>query len=409
MIHGTNARRGLGLRPFLPLRMGLDPLGKPGVELGRKESMTRFRSAVLGLAVAALAWQGSAGSATAKSPPCAPDSARLERVVTELMRKERIPGLVLGVARNDCMWVRAFGVSDVENSTPMTPESSFRLASVQKSMTAAAVLQLAGQGKLDLDAPIQRYVPDYPRKRWPITARELLSHLGGVPHYVNRDVEQHIREHRTTRESIAIFAGYDLVAEPGTRYSYSSYGYNLLGAAIESASGMAYADYMRTHVWEPAGMRDTRMDDPLALVPHRVRGYQLVDSVLQNSEFVDVSSRFAAGGTRGTVPDLLRFMIALDAGRLVADSTRRLMLTPARTRDGAPVPYGTGWQIPPFRERGSLVTNDGGQQETRTFILYEPERHLCMALAMNLEADVYGPIVLELYRAITGRTLEIER
>lgn len=369
----------------------------------------RFRSVVLGLAVAALAWPGAARSAPAESPPCAPDSARLERIVTDLMGKERIPGLVLGVARNGCTWVRAFGVSDVENGTPMTPESSFRLASVQKSMTAVGVLQLAGQGKLDLDAPIQRYVPDYPRKRWPITARELLSHLGGVPHYVNRDFEQHIREHRTTRESIAIFAGYDLVAEPGTRYSYSSYGYNLLGAAIESASGMAYADYMRTHVWEAAGMSDTRMDDPLALVPHRVRGYQLVDSVLRNSEFVDVSSRFAAGGTRGTVPDLLRFMIALDAGRLVADSTRSLMLTPARTGDGASVPYGMGWQIPPFRERGSLVTNDGGQQETRTFILYEPERHLCMALAMNLEADVYGPIVLELYRAITGRTLEIER
>lgn len=102
-------------------------------------------------------------------------------------------------------------------------------------------------------------------------------------------------------------------------------------------------------------------------------------------------------------------MITLDAGRPVADSTRILILRPAHTGDGASVPYGMGCQIPPFRDRGSLATNDGGQQETRTFILYEPERHLCMALAMNLEADVYGPIVLELYRAITGRTLAFER
>ena len=184
----------------------------------------RFLSVGLGLAMAILSWPGTARSATAESSACAPDSARLERVVTDVMRKERIPGLVVGVARSGCAWVRAFGVSDVENGTPMTPESSFRLASVQKSMTAVAVLQLAGAAKLDLDAPIQRYVPDYPRKRWPVTARKLLSHLGGVPHYVNRDVEQHIEEHRTTRESIAIFAGFDLVAEPGTRYSYSSYG-----------------------------------------------------------------------------------------------------------------------------------------------------------------------------------------
>ena len=346
----------------------------------------------------------------AKSAPCTSiDTTRVERVVVDVMHKHKIPGLVVGYVMGDCSWTRAFGLADVENATPMRVDASFRLASVQKSMTAVAVLQLAERGKLDLDTPIQRYVPFYPKKQYTVTARQLLSHLGGVPHYVHRETEQHIKEHRTTKEAVAIFAGFDLVAEPGTKYFYSSYGYNLLGAAIESASGQIYGDYLREHVWIPAGMTDTRMDDPLAIVPRRVRGYQLADTVIVNSEFIDVSSRFAAGGTRGTVPDLLRFVTAFDRGALVADSTRVRMLKPAETRDGNQVPYSMGWQIPPFKDRGSIVMNDGGQQETRTFILYDPERHLAIALAMNLEADVYGPIVLELYAAVTGRTLTVQR
>jgi CubicO group peptidase (beta-lactamase class C family) len=358
--------------------------------------------------IACLLMLSRPGAAAAQ--PCAEaDTASIVRTVREVMARARIPGLVVGFTLDTCTWVRAFGLADVENGTPMAPGASFRLASVQKTMTAVAVLQLAERGQLDLDAPIQRYVPHYPQKPWPVTARLLLSHLGGVPHYVNRAVEQHIREHRSTREAIGIFAGFELVAEPGTQYSYSSYGYNLLGAAIEGASGLSYAEYMRTHVWAPAGMVDTRMDDPLAIVPQRVRGYQLAGDTLRNSEFIDVSSRFAAGGTRGTVPDLLRFMAALGRGRLVRDSTRAEMVRAARTRDGKAVPYALGWQIPPFRDRGSLVMNDGGQQETRTFILDDPGRRVRIALAMNLEADVYGPIVLEMYRAITGRALVIER
>jgi CubicO group peptidase (beta-lactamase class C family) len=187
---------------------------------------------------------------------------------------------------------------------------------------------------MDLDAEIQTYVPSFPRKEHPVTIRQLLGHLGGIPHYVDRAKEQHIREHKSTRESVAIFENFPLVAEPGTKWVYSSYGYNLLGAAIEGASKQPYAEYMRDHVWRPAGMVATQMDDPLALIPHRVRGYQLVDGEIRNSELIDVSSRFAAGGTRGTVPDLLRFMKALNEGKLLSPKSIDTMCTPMVTRGG---------------------------------------------------------------------------
>jgi CubicO group peptidase (beta-lactamase class C family) len=205
---------------------------------------------------------------------------------------------------------------------------------------------------------------------------------------------------------VELFAGFDLVAEPGTKYSYSSYGYNLLGAAIEGASGLSYGDYMTAHVWHPAGMTDTRLDDPLALIPHRVRGYRRDESgQVKNSEFIDVSSRFAAGGTRGTVVDLLRFMQAVNGGVLLSDKSRQMMLTAARTRTGEELRYSLGWQLPPFENRGAIAGNDGGQQETRTNILMDPESGFAIALAMNLEADIYGPVIERLWELVQGKAL----
>lgn len=193
------------------------------------------------------------------------------------MSKDGIPGMSFGVAQGGETWERAFGFADVENATPARADSSYRLASVTKPMTAVAVLQLAEKGKLDLDAEIQTYVTSFPRKPFPVTVRQLLGHLGGISHYRNRDAEQHYKEHKTVSEAIDVFKDFDLVVEPGTKYSYSSYGYVLLGAAIESASGQSYGDYMREHVWQPLAMNATRLDDPLEIIPHRVRGYQILE------------------------------------------------------------------------------------------------------------------------------------
>jgi CubicO group peptidase (beta-lactamase class C family) len=348
-----------------------------------------------------------------QSAPSADLSARLQTYETRVnaaLAKEHIPGVTVGFIKDGQIWVKAFGLSDVENKVPSKPESAYRYASVQKSMTAVAVMQLVEAGKMDLDAEVQRYVPYFPKKKWPVTIRELLTHTAGIPHYVNRDVEQHFKEHKDTKQAVAVFADFDLLFQPGTKFSYSSYGYDLLGAAIEGASGQTYADYMRDHVWLPAGMKDTRMDDPLDLIPNRVRGYQLQDGKLKNSEFIDVSSRFAAGGTRGTVPDLLRFMQALNSGRLLSEKSRKLLYTPPRLADGSVggLPhtdgYAMGWNLMK-KSWGEVYTNDGGQQETRTFMINVPEKGFIMAFAINLESENYDEILFPLYELVMGEKL----
>lgn len=332
-----------------------------------------------------------------------------EDFVSLQMEKNSIPGLTVGFIKDDYVWVKGFGYADLENKIPANADMAYRLASVQKPMTAVAVLQLVEAGNINLDAEIQTYVPYFPKKKYPVTVRQLLGHLGGIPHYVNEATEQHIKEHKTTREAVAIFENFDLIAEPGTKYNYSSYGYNLLGAAIEGASKQSYADYMREHVWQPLGMNDTRMDDPIEIIPNRVRGYQIIDGEVKNSEFVDVSSRFAAGGTRGSVVDLLKFMRGLNEGRLLSTMSLALMYAPMSTRDGQQVGYAMGWQILPFENRRSIVSHDGAQQETATVILNFPEKNFAIALAMNLEGGSYGPIILRLFELVLDEQLSFKK
>ena len=320
------------------------------------------------------------------------------------MALDKTVGVTIGFMKDDFVWVKGYGYADLENKSPAKAESAYRLASVTKPMTALAVLQLVEKGKIDLDAEVQSYVPYFPKKQWPVTVRQVLGHLGGISHYKNPANELHIKEHRSTREAIAIFENFDLVAEPGTRYSYSSYGYNLLGAIIEAASGMSYGDYMRQNIWQPLGMLDTRMDDPLDVIPNRVRGYQLVNGQVKNSEFIDISSRFAAGGTRSTVPDLLKFAKGVMEGKLLKSDTMNLMATSLSTRAGRLTNYSLGWETTPYNGRYMLV-HSGGQQETRTLLYVLPAQKMALAVGVNFEGSNPGVYLDRLFQLVSGAPL----
>lgn len=318
-----------------------------------------------------------------------------EKFVKEQMALDKPPGLSVGFMKGDFIWTKGFGFSDFENKVPAKPESSYRLASITKTITAIAVLQLVEAGKIDLDAEVQTYVPYFPKKKWPVTVRLLLGHLGGISHYKNYDVEGHIKVHKNTKEALAIFQDFDLVAEPGTKYNYSSYGFNLLGAVIEGASGQSYGDYIKKHIFGPLGMENSRMDDPEDLISNRVSGYRLIKGEVKNSEFVDVSSRFAGGGTRSTVVDLLTYAKGIIEGKLLKRQTWKLLFTSMATREGRFTGYGMGWGVRPWRGH-FRVSHGGSQPETRTHILIFPEENFSIAVASNLEGVNLTPYVRRL-------------
>jgi CubicO group peptidase (beta-lactamase class C family)/tetratricopeptide (TPR) repeat protein len=322
-----------------------------------------------------------------------------ERFVTEQMETQKIPGLSIGFVKDDFIWTKGFGYADLENEVPARPESSYRLASITKTITAIAVLQLVEKGKIDLDAEVQTYVPYFPKKKWPVTVRQLLGHLGGISHYKNHDVESHIKVHKNTRGALAIFQDFDLVAEPGTRYNYSSYGYNLLGAVIEGASGQSYGDYIKEHIFEPLGMKDSRMDDPDELIPNRIRGYRIIEGEIKNSEYVDISSRFAAGGTRSTVVDLLKYAQGIFSGKLLEEETWRHMFTSMVLHNQHLTGYGMGWNVRPVRAHYA-IRHGGSQPETRTYLLLFPKENFAVAIGSNRERADLMPFTRRLVQLL---------
>ncbi|MGB3860882.1 MAG: serine hydrolase [Candidatus Aminicenantaceae bacterium] len=298
---------------------------------------------------------------------------------------DKVPGLSVSFLKDGVVWIEGFGYSDLENFVPAKPESAYRLASITKTITAMAVLQLVEKGKIDLDAEVQTYVPYFPKKKWPVTVRQLLGHIGGISHYNNYDLEGHIKVHKNTREALAIFQDFPLVAEPGSKYNYSTYGYNLLGAVIEEASGQSYGDYIKKHIFEPLGMTNSRLDDPVDIIPNRVRGYSLAQGQHKNSEYVDISSRFAGGGTRSTVVDLLKYAIGILDRKLLQTETYRQMFAPMVLKNGRYTTYGMGWNVHPLNGH-FCIQHGGSQAETKTFLLILPTERFAIAIASNLES-----------------------
>ena len=274
-------------------------------------------------------------------------------------------------------------MADLENQVPAGDATVFRIASLTKPITATAAMQLAERGKLDLDAPVQRYVPEFPAKQWPLTVRHLLAHSGGVRNY--RGTEETITRHYSRlADALSIFGGDPLEFEPGTKVSYSTWGYVLLGCAIEAASGMTYAEYVKHNIFERAGMDRTFVDDPGAIVPGRARGYVLRDGEVRNCAFADSSHKISAGGFVASAGDMARFAVALLAGKLVSQADLDAMWSPYRLSGGKESPGGLGWGV--FVRNGVREVGHSGQQQGATsYLLVRRDKGNAIVVLTNLE------------------------
>ncbi len=326
----------------------------------------------------------------------------IEQAVSEEMGKQKVPGMTVAVGKNlRLVWSAGFGMADLENSVPARASTVYRLGSISKPITAVAVMQLAESGKLDLDAPIQKYVPSFPEKPWPITPRLLLSHLSGIRHYGSVEEVSSTRRYTDLIEPLKIFAADPLLFEPGAKYSYTTYGYNLLGAAVEGAAGMRFRNCILERIFEPAGMRTARHDSVRDIIPNRARGYHKNPAgLVENCDLADTSNKVPGGGMVSTPDDLIKFAIAVMKGQLVKPETRDQMYTQAKARDGKLVPYGLGWQIQESEGR-KWVAHGGAQQGISTMLLTLPSEGFSVALMTNLERVTLAPLA----RRIAGIVL----
>jgi CubicO group peptidase (beta-lactamase class C family) len=296
-----------------------------------------------------------------------------------------IPGFVFAVAVDGrIVWLEAFGYADLDAKRPTTTATQFRIGSVSKPLTADAVAQLYESGKLDLDAPIQRYVTTFPDKGTVITTRLLGGHLAGIRHYQGNEFTLNQR-FPTVTAALAIFQNDPLVARPGTRFLYSSYGFNLLSAVVEGASGEQFLAYMSRHVFKPLGMTSTAPDRNDSLIPNRARFYDRTESgdfVLAPT--VDNSYKWAGGGFLSTAEDLVRFGSAhLKPGYLKA-ATLELLFTPQHTASGEATPYGIGWYLATDTLGHRTVFHGGGSVGGTTVFGVDRDSRVVIALVTNL-------------------------
>jgi serine beta-lactamase-like protein LACTB, mitochondrial len=343
---------------------------------------------------------GAASSVLAQATLPSAKAAPIEAAIAAEMSRLNIPGLSAAVAvDHELRWAAGYGRADVENNTPATASTVYRLGSIAKTITAVAVLQLAEKGKLDLDAPVQKYVPSFPVKPWPLTCRQLLAHLGGVRWYAEGEMES-TRHYASVVDGLAMFKDDPLAFEPGTAFLYSSYGYNLLGAAIEGASGLSYLEYVRKNVFEPAGMERAQADDVFAIIPNRARGYQKASTgELRNSPLADTSNKVPGGGLVATAEDVARLAMALQGGALLQKDTLARMMTRQATRDGRQTGTGLGLFLAD-REGVREAWHTGGQPQVSTVLYMQPDRRVAVVLLTNLEG--IGSALLDLARQIAS-------
>lgn len=293
------------------------------------------------LLAAASAGAGPIPAAWAQTAPAATLEQAIDAVAADVLKNQVSAGFVVGVAENGKIrLVRGYGSADLEHNIPVDAKTVFRIGSISKEFTAAAILLLAERGKLAIDDPLAKFFPDFPRGG-EVTIRQLLTHTSGLHNYTSAPEFMKATAPRDlgTDEMVATILKADPLYdfEPGTSYRYSNSGYFVLGAIIEKLSGQTYAAFLKANILDPLGLNNTRLDDLAEIVPNRASGYEKSKTDptgFANVAHLSMSVAGAAGAVRSTAADLLAWHAALFGGKLLKPNSLALMQAPGKLKDG---------------------------------------------------------------------------
>jgi CubicO group peptidase (beta-lactamase class C family) len=315
-------------------------------------------------------------------------AAKIEEYMKAAVKVEYFSGAIL-VARDGRPIVsKGYGMANYELNVPNTPQTAFRLASITKQFSAAAIMQLQERGKLSVTDPICKYLDNCPAAWQPITIRHLLTHTSGIPNYTlfpgffeTTAVQSH-----TFTGFVDVFRDKRLDFAPGERFAYSNSGYYLLGLIIERALGVPYADFLHDNIFVPWEMKNSGYDDSETLVPNRANGYRWNGKSFANAPYWSTSILFSAGGPYSTTEDLLRWERSLTTERMLSKKSLDEIFTPFKSGFGSPFTedgYGYGWGIRKSGQRQSIY-HSGGVSGAVTYIARFPfERVTVIVLSNN--------------------------
>jgi CubicO group peptidase (beta-lactamase class C family) len=317
----------------------------------------------------------------------------------ELLEKKHVGIVAAYSIDGDISWKGEYGFRNQETKEAFTSTTLTRVASLAKPMTAIAIMQLVEKGTLNLDAPITDYI-DFPTKsKTSITTRHLLAHTSGIDGYASPKEAQNKINYPTLTDALNIFKHRDLLFEPGTQFKYTSYGYVVLGVLIEQISGLSYADYMKTNVWDKAGMTNTTVEVQGMNFENRTQLYHKKRKKAKRAEQNDLSNRVPAGGFSTTLEDILSFGQAIIDKTLISEDVFEEMMNISYQPEKGN-PYGLGFQL--YGSKGTesvLIGHGGGQTGTSSQIFIDRSRNIvsvCISNTSGTDNDIIL-MALELY------------
>ena len=314
---------------------------------------------------------------------------KIEELLNKYHDYDQFNGSVLVANDGEVIFADGFGMANMEYDIPNAPDTKHRLGSITKQFTATLILQLVEQGKLELDQPISKYLPDYKGPAADkVTIHHLLTHSSGIPSYTSFPgfFDEYSRDPSTPEEFVKTFADSTLQFSPGEKFSYNNSGYFLLGYIIEDVTGKPYEQVLQENILEPLNMKNTGYDHHATILKNRASGYEKNGNGYINAPYLDMSIPYAAGSLYSTVEDLYKWDRALYRNKILSEASKELMFSPhIKDGDGN---YGYGWmmtKLPVANTKDSVKTiaHGGGINGFNTLIARFPEENDLIVLLNN--------------------------
>lgn len=314
------------------------------------------------------------------------------------------PGVSLLIAKNGrIIYQNAFGMANLELGVKAKSNNVFEIGSITKQFTAIAILMLEEQHKLKVTDDITKYIPDYPTQGKTITIHNLLNHTSGIKSYTNMpSFMSSARTDLSPVELIDVFKNEPMEFDPGTQFNYNNSGYILLGHIIEVVSGMSYADFLQTHIFDKVGMKNSYYGSMVTLIPNRASGYSEAEAGYRNANYLSLTLPYAAGSIMSTTEDLLKWQNALSANSLVKRSTLEKAINGSTLNSGEAIPYGYGWS------KGNLnssktVEHSGGIFGYSSNGIFLPEENVYVVGLTNCDCGDVGGITSNIAAMAIGK------
>ena len=324
----------------------------------------------------------------------------MDELVQTYVRDKTFMGAVLVARGADGVLSKGYGSANLEWNIPNTPATKFRLGSITKQFTAASIMLLAERGKLTLEDPIKKHMPDAPAAWDKTTIFNLLTHTSGIPNFTDLPEYKSLQlSEAPVAKSIATVRDKPLDFAPGEKMSYSNSGYLVLGYVIERVTGVSYEQFVTDNIFTPLGMKDSGYDSNTAIIPRRAAGYTPSASGPANAGFVHMSIPHAAGALYSTTEDLLRWEQALFGGKLISAASLAKMTTPFKGD------YAFGLTVRTTSGR-KVIQHGGGIEGFNTFLAYYPDSKVTVAVLANINGQAPGQIAAKLGELAHGGTVQ---